>query len=261
MNSVNKTLYIPLYGKAYVSRKGLFLSDPKAEAIWSAEGFPLKGKARSKWLAYNMGMRSAVFDRWLEEKMAQYPDAVILHLGCGMDSRVDRIGPGDHLWFDVDFPEVMEERRRCFCETAYYRMIPSDIRDKQWLQDIPKDRPAILILEGVSMYLTLPELKGALKQWKNHFSAVHILMDTYTRFAAKATKYKNPINSVGVTQVYGFDDPHELTADTGLTFVARHSLTPDDLITQLKGSEQLIFKKLFAGSFAQKIYRLYEYRA
>ena len=36
MNNVNKTLYIPLYGKAYVSRQGILLHDPKAEAIWAA---------------------------------------------------------------------------------------------------------------------------------------------------------------------------------------------------------------------------------
>ena len=29
MNNVNKTLYIPLYGKAYVSQKGILLSDKK----------------------------------------------------------------------------------------------------------------------------------------------------------------------------------------------------------------------------------------
>ena len=63
MDNVNKTLYIPLYGKAYVSKKGIILRDPKAEVIWAAEGFPLKGKSKSKWLAYYMGMRAAVFDR------------------------------------------------------------------------------------------------------------------------------------------------------------------------------------------------------
>ena len=31
MNNVNRTLYIPLYGKAYVSRRGVILHDPKAE--------------------------------------------------------------------------------------------------------------------------------------------------------------------------------------------------------------------------------------
>ena len=91
MDSVNKTLYIPLYGKAYVSRKGLFLEDKTAEKIWEAEGFPLKGKSASKWLAYYMGIRSAVFDSWLGRKMEENPDAVILHLGCGLDSRVLRL--------------------------------------------------------------------------------------------------------------------------------------------------------------------------
>ena len=62
MNNINKTLYIPLYGKAYVSQKGILLSDKKAEEIWAAEGFKLGGKSKSKWLAYYMGIRSAVFD-------------------------------------------------------------------------------------------------------------------------------------------------------------------------------------------------------
>ena len=62
MNNVNKTLYIPLYGKAYVSKRGLFLHDTKAEEIWQAEQFALKGKSKSKYLAYYMGIRSAVFD-------------------------------------------------------------------------------------------------------------------------------------------------------------------------------------------------------
>lgn len=125
MNGVNRTLYIPLYGKAYVSRRGLFLKDEMAETIWQAEGFPLKGKAKSKWLAYCMGMRSAVFDRWIRQNMTEYPGAVVLHLGCGMDSRACRVNPAGHLWFDVDFPEVIEERKKYFREEAGYRMIPS----------------------------------------------------------------------------------------------------------------------------------------
>jgi O-methyltransferase involved in polyketide biosynthesis len=39
MDSVSKTLYIPLYGKDYVSRKGIILNDPKAEEIWKRRKF------------------------------------------------------------------------------------------------------------------------------------------------------------------------------------------------------------------------------
>lgn len=260
MNPVNKTLYIPLYGKAYVSRKGILLEDKKAEEIWEAEGFPLTGKAKSKWLAYNMGMRSAVFDRWTKEQLALCPDAVVLHVGCGLDSRCDRVGMEGHLWLDVDFPEVIRERKRYFPETENYRMISSDIRDPDWLSQVPAGRNAIIVMEGVSMYLDMQELQSVLKRWKESFGELRILMDSYTVFAAKATKYKNPIHAVGVTKVYGFDDPREPEKGTGLSFVQEHSLTPEDMISQLPKQEQGFFRTMFAGKLAKKIYRLFEYR-
>lgn len=41
MNEINKTLYIPLYGKSSVSKKGIIIKDSKAEEIWEKEKFPL----------------------------------------------------------------------------------------------------------------------------------------------------------------------------------------------------------------------------
>lgn len=258
MDAVNKTLYIPLYGKALVSRKGIFLHDPQAEAIWEAEGFPLKGKSRSKWLAYYMGMRAAVFDRWVEYQCAGHPDAVVLHLGCGLDSRNLRVSGVDNQWYDVDFPEVIRERKRHFGETERYHMIPSDVRELSWLDAVP-GKNAIVVMEGISMYLAPEELATVLAGLKARFDAVHLLMDCYTEFAARASRVRNPINEVGVTQVYGLDDPKNLES-TGLRFVREHSMTPADLIDRLSGMERFLFKKLYAGKLSQNLYRMYEYQ-
>jgi len=258
MNNVNKTLYIPLYGKACVSRKGIILHDAKAEEIWEAEQFPLKGKSKSKWLTYYMGMRSAVFDAWLREQMDANPDALILHIGCGMDSRAERLGSRNHRWFDIDFPEVIAERKRYYSESQDYRMIPSDVRQLQWLDMLPEAGQAIVVMEGVSMYLHPEELKTVLKAMSACFDGLHILMDCYTEFAARASKYKNPINDVGVTLVYGMDDPKALE-DAGVRFLKEHEMTPDALIEQLQGMEKAVFRRVFAGAMAKKMYRLYEY--
>ena len=118
MNGVNKTLYIPLYGKSYVSKKKLFLDDKKAEEIWEAEGFSLRGKSKSKWLAYYMGIRSAVFDEWVRQQLAYHNDAVVIHIGCGMDSRIERVGADDRKWYDVDFGEVIAERKKYYSESV-----------------------------------------------------------------------------------------------------------------------------------------------
>ena len=122
MDAVSKTLYIPLYGKALVSRRGILLHDPKAEAIWEKEGFALSGKAASRWLAFYMAMRARVFDQWTAERLKEMPEALVLHIGCGLDSRCLRVS--DYAaWYDVDMPSVIETRRQYFEETESYHMI------------------------------------------------------------------------------------------------------------------------------------------
>lgn len=259
MDSVNKTLYIPLYGKAYVSRRGLFIRDQKAEEIWEKEGFPLKGKAKSKWLAYTMGMRAAVFDRWTAQKLKENPDAVVLHIGCGLDARADRVEQKTAHWIDIDFPEVIRERKQYFAEREAYTMLGADVRQEGWLEAVADAQTAIVVMEGVSMYLQIPELQELLKALGDRFRKVHLLMDTYTVFAAKATRYKNPVNTVGVTEVYGFDAPEEAIGMSKFRFAREHDLTPDEMIGQLPKGERRFFKALFAGKTAKKIYRLYAY--
>lgn len=259
MDAVNKTLYIPLYGKAYVSKKNILLKDKTAEQIWEKEGFPLKGKAASKWLAYHMGMRAAVFDRWTEARMEAWADAVILHIGCGMDSRCLRVEHRGRNWYDIDFPEVIRERKRYFPERDGYHMVAADMRTEVWKQQIPAGNRAIVVMEGLSMYLRPEELEKLLKSLKEYFKDVALLMDVYSNFGAKVSKYKNPINEVGVTTVYGMDDPAGLAQNTGLQYVKEHAMTPLDMIAELSPSERVIFSNLFAGSFARKIYRIYEF--
>lgn len=258
MNGVNKTLYIPLYGKAYVSRMGILLEDRKAEQIWEAEGFPLKGKARSKWLAYYIGMRSAVFDGWVKAQLEENPQTVVLHLGCGMDSRALRVGNTANAWYDVDFPQVMEERRRYFREEGGYRMLGADITGEDWLEEI-SGQSATVVMEGVSMYISPEKLRQLLGRLGERFTQVRLLVDCYTVAAAKASKVRNPINEVGVREVYGLDDPKVLEG-SGFRFVKRHDMTPDTMIRQLPRAQQGIFRWLYAGKIADGMYRLYEYR-
>ena len=261
MDNVNKTLYIPLYGKAYVSRKGIILRDLKADEIWEREGFPLKGKSRSRWLAYYMGMRAAVFDQWLREQMAETEDPVVIHLGCGMDSRIDRVGSGYAAWYDVDFPDVISERRRYYTENTRYHMLSSDVRDPEWLRNITETGTAVVVMEGLSMYLRLDELRQVLGMIRNHFAEVRVLIDCYTSFAAKMSGIRNPINDVGGAAVYGIDDPKILQEGTGLMFVKEHEMTPLPMIEELQGVEKIIFRQIYAGSISRKTYRMYEFKS
>ena len=233
MNNVNKTLYIPLYGKAYVSKKNIILQDKKAEELWESADILLKGKSKSKWLAYYMAMRSATYDDWVRQEISKNPQAVVLHIGCGLDSRILRVDAENIQWYDIDLPEVIEERKKHFEEINKYYMLAADMRNQEWKEQIPGEKDAIIILEGVSMYFKPEELVGLLSNLSGYFKSVKLLMDCYTVRAAKASKYKNPINDVGVTEVYGYDNPQELAERSGLAYVQEHSMTPQKYIEEI----------------------------
>ncbi len=206
-----------------------------------------------------MGVRSAVFDEWLKERMYNLLDAVIIHIGCGMESRVLRVKTENHKWYDIDFSDVIEERKRYFVESGNYRMISGDARDCKWLESIKENHSAIVVMEGVSMYLSTEDMQNLMDGLSAHFDKISLLVDCYTSFGAKMSKHKNPINDVGVTLVYGIDDP-KVYQSKEFVFLQEHTMIPQKYIDELKGLERFIFAKLYAGSFSKKLYRLFEYK-
>ena len=195
-----------------------------------------------------MGMRARVFDDWIRTKIQEDSDSIIIHIGCGLDSRVERVGTYEHSWYDVDFPEVIEERRLYYSENERYKMLGADIRQGGWLELVSKSRAAIVVMEGVSMYLTYDELSSVLSMLCSRFDSLSILMDCYNTFAAKASKIKNPINGVGVTRVYGIDNPRFCEVDS-LVFIKEHNMTPDNLTDQLLGMEKGCSNRFTAEDF------------
>lgn len=258
MNEVNKTLFIPLYGKSTVSKQHIILNDPDAERIWEAERFPIRGKSKSKWLAYNMAMRARVFDDWTDRMLRKHKDALVLHIGCGLDSRCRRVREPYRLWIDCDLPDVIAIRKDYFGESGNYRMQALDASDPAQIAALPESDTAIVVLEGLSMYLSKAQLRGFLVALRKKYRVLCVLMDIYTEFGAKASKYKNPVNDVGVTKLYGIDDMEGVIGGLGLRVVREHSFTPPVLVNELKPMDRAFFRLMFTGRLYRKIYRLME---
>ena len=259
MKTESKTLYIPLYGKAFVSKKGIILSDKKAEEIWEKEKFPLGGKSKSKWLAYFMGMRSAVIDSWVSEKLSEKPESTVLHIGCGLDSRIERIQAPFEKWFDVDFPEVIEIRKEYFSETEKYKMLGASASETDWIFALPDSKKVLVVLEGISMYLSEEIIKNLFAAVTEKFPEAEIIMDVYTEKAVKASRIKNPIQDVGALPSFGISE-HSVFESGKIKFSGEKEMTPEEKINELSGFEKAFFKKMFAGSFAKKLYKIYTYR-
>ena len=107
--------------------------------------------------------------------------------------------------------------------------------------------------------MTVDELQNLADSLCSHFESILLLVDAYTSFAAKMSKRRNPINDVGVTEVYGIDNPQAYQTEK-LAFINEYTMISQKYIDELKGFERFIFAKLYAGGFSKKLYRLYEYQ-
>ena len=138
------TLLITLYAKAMDHRsKHPILNDEKADEILSMIDYDFE-KLKSSGNKNILVVRAKQYDEWLGEFLRSNPHAIVLNLGCGLDTRISTIAPSQDIdWFDVDFPEVIEERNNFFTGSGGYHMIASSLTEPRWLDAVPNNRPAM----------------------------------------------------------------------------------------------------------------------
>ncbi len=154
--------------------------------------------------------RAATFDLLTNRYLADHPDATVLHVGCGMDSRVFRVDPPATVqWFDVDYPDVIDLRRQLFPERGgSYHLIGAPLSDLRWMDDVPRDRPGLLIAEGALHYLSEAEVKALLNAVVAHFPNGQLIFDICNPFIVK--RAGSNIGGTGATYKWGLDDPQDI---------------------------------------------------
>jgi O-methyltransferase involved in polyketide biosynthesis len=130
-------------------------------------------------------MRMNKFDNYVRDFLSRNPDAVVVHIGCGLDSRFDRVDNGQVEWFDLDLPEVMELRQRLIpCENRRYHPLAASVFDDNWINAIEKykPRPIMFIAEGVLPYFEEGQVKSLVCKLREHFPGCELVCDAHTPF-------------------------------------------------------------------------------
>lgn len=256
--NVSKTMFIPLYGKAEISKRNIFLKDIKAEEIVSKIDFDFKSLKQSKWLSLYMSVRSLMIDELCNDYLDNNDDVTVIHLGCGLDSRCLRVNQKYSIWYDIDYEEVIKLRNEYYDEDDKYKMICSSVSDLSWINKIDKHQNILIVMEGLTMYLNADEIKSLIDGIENNFSNVHLIFDAYTKKAVRYSKYKNPVNKFGAKIKYGIDKYEEfLLLNDNLRFVNSYYIRKTD--ENFRGFEKFIFDKVYCGKIAEKLYKIYEF--
>ena len=89
-----------------------------------------------KRLVVHIAIRAKRYDDYARVFLKRSPDGVIVNIGCGLDSRFQRIDNGQVVFYDLDLPEIIAIKKGFFTETERYRFIASSVLDFNWMETV-----------------------------------------------------------------------------------------------------------------------------
>ena len=189
LNAVAQTLLIPLYFRAMESeRPDALVRDPKAVELVGQLDYDFSVVQRLKDEQVNYLLRMREFDRQALVFLAEHPDGVIVDLGCGLDTRFERVDNGQVEWYGLDLPEVIELRRELLDETPRSHFIECSVLDFAWMDALSSQAgkrgqpgwPILFLAEAMLVYLEEADIKRLVQALVERFPGSELVCDAYS---------------------------------------------------------------------------------
>ena len=239
LKNVPETLLYPLKARYIETKKkdGL-LSDSLSVKILDALQYDPSQTKPVIMPQLGICLRTIIIDTQVNRFLAENPDGVVVNIACGLDTRFPRVDNGTVRWFDLDLPETIRIRRNFFQETDRHRFVAQSALDPSWAAEIPKDKKALFIIEGLSFYFSEEENRRMLKIIKDNFPGaeclIEILAAWFVKMASKTTgknTYDDPLeNKAAGLMKWGANSGRELDGwFDGMKFVEEWFVTQQRL--------------------------------
>jgi O-methyltransferase involved in polyketide biosynthesis len=189
LSGVPETLLIPLYNRAMESqRPDAMVKDEKAVELVTKMPLDFSRVRQipmTEMLKVMRIMFTREFDRYARDFLDRHPGAVVVHLGCDLDSRFERVDNGYVEWYDLDLPEVIEFRRKYLGdERERYHLLAGSVLENTWLEVVSayRQRPLLFLAETVLVYFTKAQVKALVLSLCDHFPGAELVFDGWRPF-------------------------------------------------------------------------------
>ena len=182
-NVVAETLLIPLYMRAKESRRkgDAILKDTMAEQLVNSIEYDYSQFDGAKMSEVGCVVRGKYFDDAIRRFILSHSHPVVVNVGCGLDTRYQRIGNDQTaVFYELDLPEVIDLRRKLIPETGEDRYIAASLLETGWMDALKKQHPEgqfIFVVEGVLMYFYEKQVKTFLHHVAERFGGGELWFD------------------------------------------------------------------------------------
>lgn len=237
LGPVQETLLIPLFGRAVeTARPHGLIRDPKAADIVALIDYDFD-KLRRTRTPVGTCLRTHLFDDEVREFLRAQPEGTVVEIGCGLNTRFERLDNGRARWFELDLPDSIELRRRFFEDSPRRTMIAASVLDESWLETVAQTGgPWCFVAEAVLIYFEEADVRRVVERLVRRFPGSILVADTTStrvvdgRAWCEARRYLPK----GVWFRWKCDDPARL-AEWGLKLVRSRDFTEvsDDIKARL----------------------------
>ena len=224
LSGVPETMLQTVYARAKESRTRGAIHDAKAEELIDKLDYDFSLADKDAAMHSGVIARTIVLDALTQTYLEKHPGAVVVNIACGLDTRCCRVSGYSH-WYNLDLPETIAVRERLMPESGNVSQIAMSAMDDWGSLIAEAGAPALVIIEGLTMYLSQADVQRIFAVIAACFESVTVFVETMNPTVVKGFKEKS-IEGSNAKFTWGVKDGKALAALLpGFRLVEEHSLT------------------------------------
>jgi O-methyltransferase involved in polyketide biosynthesis len=212
-NAVSETLMIPLHARALEQQQPEpLVRDPIASEMVERIDYSWRRIKANRHDRAAILVRLREFDRMAREFLAEHPSATVVHIGCGLDARFQRVDNGQVRWFDLDLPDVIALRKQLLPESDRDRYVGGSVFEPQWMDvvDAPGAGPFLFLSEAVLTYFEESQVKGLIVALQRRFPGAELVTDGVTPLTVRLDNWHFALWGSAARIRWGRKDPRDV---------------------------------------------------
>ena len=229
LQGVADTLFIPLAARIYVSKRFPdYFYDATALSLEKYLPDESIQKSSSEYSHLASVARYYNLDAMTKNFFAVHERCNVVNLGAGLETAYFRLNSQNAVFYEIDLPEVMDNRRSTFGEHTNEVLIGGDIFTMEWAQQIDKTLPTLLIASGVFQYYHEEEVMRFIQALQNAFPCGELIFDaTNSKGLKYANRYVRKTGNTSATMYFFVDDGMEFARKTGTILLEHRTFFTD----------------------------------
>ena len=223
LSGVPETMLQAVYARAKETQSRGAVRDEKAVEIIRRLDYDFSLADKDSAMSSGVIARTIVLDKLVKTYLSAHPGAVAVTIACGLDTRCYRMQGYQH-WYNLDLPETIAVREKLLPENGKISQIAMSAMD-DWGGMILESGDALVIIEGLTMYLSEADVQRIFDVIARRFPRVTVLVEVMNPLVVRNFKEKS-VEGSHAKFTWGVRDGQALAALlSGFQLVEEHSLT------------------------------------